>query len=83
MRLIENGPGDSLFSAVQTLGLKLERRKAPSIRWLLGIEGSIANEWLSSWSGTSTSLLCRRTSAHPISPPPPSNGESSIWWWLR
>jgi uncharacterized protein (TIGR03435 family) len=29
MRLIENGPGDSLFAAVQTLGLKLERRKAP------------------------------------------------------
>ena len=29
LRLIENGPGDSLFAAVQTLGLKLERRKAP------------------------------------------------------
>src|SRR5205085_5031387 len=29
MRLIEGGPGDSLFSAVETLGLKLDRRKAP------------------------------------------------------
>jgi uncharacterized protein (TIGR03435 family) len=29
MRLIEGGPGDGLFAAVQSLGLKLERRKAP------------------------------------------------------
>jgi CRISP-associated protein Cas1 len=31
----------------------LKRRKPPSIRWLLGIEGSIANEYFRAWSGMS------------------------------
>jgi uncharacterized protein (TIGR03435 family) len=29
LRLLEGGSGDSLFSAIQTIGLKLESRKAP------------------------------------------------------
>jgi uncharacterized protein (TIGR03435 family) len=29
LRLIEGGPGDSLFTAMQSVGLKLDRRKAP------------------------------------------------------
>jgi uncharacterized protein (TIGR03435 family) len=29
LRLLEGGPGDSMFGAVERLGLKLERRKAP------------------------------------------------------
>jgi uncharacterized protein (TIGR03435 family) len=29
LKALENASGDSLFTAVETLGLKLERRKAP------------------------------------------------------
>src|SRR5581483_10263253 len=29
LRLLEGGPGDSMFGAIERLGLKVERRKAP------------------------------------------------------